>query len=249
MSSDQIVFFDLASKPPNSTWSFNPWKTRLLLNYKGLDYRTEWLEFPAIKPRLENLVAPHEKEPGAIAQYTVPAITLPNGTTVMDSDKIARIIAERYPSPALPVDTPRLEKVQGLVQHLMGDDLVGFLAVYIPERMLNEASVHYWHVQRPKDFGMPLRELYRAKGGLAVWTTTARTTMRTITGMLNENSEGPLFEGKDLTYADFVWAGALLFLKRFGDDVWERTLGATGDAKATEEFLGALRPWTERCTY
>lgn len=30
-----------------------PRKTRLLLNYKGLDYKTEWVEYPDIKPRLE----------------------------------------------------------------------------------------------------------------------------------------------------------------------------------------------------
>jgi len=78
MASDQIVLFDLASRPPRSTWSLNPWKSnsparldhrqepvqdeltrsyhvaRLLLNYKGLNYRTEWLEYPEIAPRLRD---------------------------------------------------------------------------------------------------------------------------------------------------------------------------------------------------
>lgn len=69
MASEQIVLFDLASRPPRSTWSLNPWKSdtppldqntqadkltaRLLLNYKGLNYRTEWLEYPEIQPRLQ----------------------------------------------------------------------------------------------------------------------------------------------------------------------------------------------------
>ncbi|KAL2159360.1 hypothetical protein VTH06DRAFT_2363 [Thermothelomyces fergusii] len=42
---EQYVLFDLPSKDPCRCWSLNPWKTRMLLNFKGVDYRTEWKKF------------------------------------------------------------------------------------------------------------------------------------------------------------------------------------------------------------
>ena len=65
MASKQITLFDLRSKEPNRTWSLNPWKSehalivtengtpllivlriaRLVLNFKGLDYKTEWVKY------------------------------------------------------------------------------------------------------------------------------------------------------------------------------------------------------------
>ncbi|KAI0014877.1 hypothetical protein F4780DRAFT_151175 [Xylariomycetidae sp. FL0641] len=52
MATDEIVLFDLASKPPCRTWSYNPWKARFVINFKGLKYKTEWLQYPDLKPRL-----------------------------------------------------------------------------------------------------------------------------------------------------------------------------------------------------
>ncbi|KAH7153819.1 hypothetical protein DER46DRAFT_611994 [Fusarium sp. MPI-SDFR-AT-0072] len=52
MSENEITFFDIPSRSPQVCWSMNTWRTRLLLNYKGLDYKTEWLEYPEIKERL-----------------------------------------------------------------------------------------------------------------------------------------------------------------------------------------------------
>lgn len=31
----------------------NPWKTRFLLNYKNLNYKTEWTEYPDLRKKLE----------------------------------------------------------------------------------------------------------------------------------------------------------------------------------------------------
>jgi len=67
-ASDPIVLYDLPSKGRRSCWSLNPWKSkvislyeevtnstqaRMLLNYKGLHYKTEWVEYPDLKPTLE----------------------------------------------------------------------------------------------------------------------------------------------------------------------------------------------------
>lgn len=52
-NSEQVVLYDLPSREPCKCWSLNPWKTRLLLNFKGIDYMTEWTEYPDLQPKLE----------------------------------------------------------------------------------------------------------------------------------------------------------------------------------------------------
>jgi len=53
-----IILYDLPSKDPCGCWSLNPWKTRMALNYKGVDYNTEWVEYPDIASKFKELYAP-----------------------------------------------------------------------------------------------------------------------------------------------------------------------------------------------
>lgn len=44
MASDsQYVLYDIPTKDPVRCWSWNVWKSRFVLNFKGLDYVTEWV--------------------------------------------------------------------------------------------------------------------------------------------------------------------------------------------------------------
>ena len=77
--SAEIILFDLPSRA-GKAWSLNPWKSKLLLpfksgdpamtmtdptltpflarlalNYKGLPYRTEWIEYPDLRPTFQGL--------------------------------------------------------------------------------------------------------------------------------------------------------------------------------------------------
>lgn len=49
----KVTLYDLPSRDPCSTWSMNPWKTRLLLNYKKIEYNTEWVEYPNVAPKVK----------------------------------------------------------------------------------------------------------------------------------------------------------------------------------------------------
>ena len=86
MSDKTTIFYDLPSKGHCACWSYNPWKSkwrgpvnftplsaspadsatlfdgalaRLALNYKNIDYKTEWLEYPDIAPTLKDLSVAH----------------------------------------------------------------------------------------------------------------------------------------------------------------------------------------------
>ncbi|THU78683.1 hypothetical protein K435DRAFT_786154 [Dendrothele bispora CBS 962.96] len=71
-----LVFFDIPSKI--GAWSPNTWKTRYSLNYKGIPYKTVWVESPDIAKTLKDLV---------IAAYmTQPDV--PKGTEVLQKAHI-----------------------------------------------------------------------------------------------------------------------------------------------------------------
>ncbi|KAI0258200.1 hypothetical protein BC834DRAFT_912736 [Gloeopeniophorella convolvens] len=57
------ILYALYAIPGNSVkylaWSPNMWKARFALNYKGVPYKTGWIEFPDIAPLAQRIGAPH----------------------------------------------------------------------------------------------------------------------------------------------------------------------------------------------
>ncbi|KAI0473926.1 putative glutathione S-transferase [Xylariaceae sp. FL0804] len=238
MSYDEIVFFDLGSKSPGGCWSLNTWKTRFVLNFKELNYKTEWLEYPDIKPRLEDHF-PRDKE-----SLTCPTVLMPDGSYVMDSYLIAELIEEKHPEPSLHLDSPVIQKIKDQMPAIM--KALG--PIYVPQvvkRLLTEYNHPYWYRTREEWVGMPLEQFEREQGGEQAFIK-AEEPLRAVTSVLRDNGDGPFFMGKTVSFADFIWAGFLIFFRRIGDDVFERLLEATGDQEAHLKLLEAVRPWSER---
>lgn len=94
---------------------------------------------------------------------------------------------------------------------------------------------------------MPLDQVYLERKGTA-WEAS-REGFSKITAMLQE-TEGPFFMGQTVSYADFIYAGVLLFLKGLGDDVFAKLLEVSGDdGKAIKALLEAVEPWSKRDSY
>ncbi|CAI7678909.1 unnamed protein product [Penicillium pancosmium] len=239
MASTQFVLYDIPSgKASCVTWSPNPWKTRLLFNFKGLDYRTQWVEYPNIKSTLENHVAANTRIP----VYTVPTIACPDGTYIVDSRKIANHIERQFPLPSLHLDSVYLDKVERIFSRYMKAIEPIFIPL-VPKRILNTESVDYWYTSRPALVGMPLDQLEREKGGIQAWNE-AEPVLREVTALLNEN-EGPFFLGQTVGYADLVWASVLLFSQKLGSDVFQQAMERTGNSQVHLNLMKAVRPWSE----
>lgn len=237
----QIVLFDLASKDGNKCWSHNPWKTRFVLNYKGLNYTTEFLEYPDLKTVLE----PRFAEPKD--KYTSPTIAYTDGRYIADSRVIAGVLEKDHPSPSLHLDSSYLARIEDIVQRLLYKDMPITRALFvaqIPLRLLNKASVPYWYRTRETSIGMKLDEYEATYGGDKAWAQTEQP-LGEVTAMLTEN-EGPFFMGETLSYADFVWAGILIFFRRIGEDRFEELLKRTGDPTPHRSLLEAVEPWSRR---
>ncbi|RYP53971.1 hypothetical protein DL768_001121 [Monosporascus sp. mg162] len=237
MSAQEIVLFDLPSKAPLKTWSLNPWKTRFALNYKGVDYKTDWLEYPNIKPRLEKHLPGREL-------YTIPTVIMPNGDYITDSFEIADALEKAFPAPSLHLDSPYVKTLKAVMPDIMAA-LIGVYVPLVPERLLNEASRPYWYETREAKVGMPLDRLAREKGGEEAWKA-AEPHLRKATALLGENADGPFFMGKEVSFADFIWAGFLIFFRRIGDDVFQKLLDATGNRDLHLKLLEGVKPWSER---
>ncbi|KAK1829573.1 putative glutathione s-transferase [Podospora conica] len=249
-SNQQITLFDIPCREPRKTWSLNPWKIRMLLNYKGLDYKTEWLEYPDIHARLSPHLAPNP--PGALADYTIPTIHIPHptdpsqpGEYIMESLAIARRLEALHPSPPLPIDSKALAYFTANYGDLM-TRLRGFWAVEIPRRLLNPPSAAYWRPHREALFGQTLEAMEAEHGGPEEPFRRAEGRFREVTALLKEDEGGPFFEGATVGYADFVWAGFLLFVRAIGEEGYRRVLEGSGDPGVHERLLEAVGAWTER---
>ncbi|KKA28240.1 hypothetical protein TD95_002432 [Thielaviopsis punctulata] len=245
-STGKVTLFDLNSRPPRKTWSPNPWKTRLILNYKGIDYETEFLEYPEVKPRLEAHLPPGNDPHYPAPTYTIPTVKFPDGTYLMDSRVIATELEKRYPSRSLHLDSPYLPRLEALVSVLMSALCPVFIPT-VPQAFLNDVSREYWERTRSAMFGMPCAELGRTKGGDAMWAAVA-PDMQKVTALLQE-TDGVFFAGGEPGYADFVWVAFLLFFKGMGDDIWRNLMKAAGDEEPHLKLLEACKEWTARDDY
>jgi len=195
-------------------------------------------------PNITTSITPPWKTP----TYTVPTVRFPDNTYIMDSKRIALAINERYPSPPLQIESKYYSWLEANYGKLM-TDFEGVYLPNIPRRLLSEASQPYWYRTREEAVGMSLDQLEKERGGEVGWGLV-EPLLTEVAGMLRENGEGPFFLGKEVSYADFWWAGFLLFVKRIGEDLFEELLKRSGvDSAAHTELLEGVRPWSERDSY
>jgi len=239
-----IILYDLPSRDPLHAWSLNPWKTRLALNYKKIQYMTMWIEYPEIAPTFKQVGIPPNKEG---TPYTIPTIRFPSYTSsgaqwVMDSRHIATALEERFPSPSLHLDSPILAKVEALVPKITPAAMAPIIIPRVPRDILNEKSKYYFETTRAERFGMSLDELEKSeKGGENAWEN-AKPGFKELAELLCE-TEGPFFMGETVSYADFVVVGAFQFMKRAGEDIFDRVMKIDPSFPALYEACAA---WLKR---
>ncbi|KAF9485071.1 hypothetical protein BDN70DRAFT_871766 [Pholiota conissans] len=99
-ASKHILFYDIASRPPATTYAPNPWKTRYALNFKGVQYKTEWVELPDVTDTRKRLGVPANRKHWDGSDFnTLPVIhDLSTGEIVGDTYEIALYLDKAYPN-------------------------------------------------------------------------------------------------------------------------------------------------------
>ncbi|EME83291.1 uncharacterized protein MYCFIDRAFT_136482 [Pseudocercospora fijiensis CIRAD86] len=244
--SKEIIFYDLPSRGSKPTaWSLNPWKTRLVLNYKNIHYKTQWVEYPDIATTFKSLnIPPNDPALNPNAAYSIPAIALPDGRHIMDSLAIAHELENLYPSPPLTFD--KADQMQSAVLKV-NKALAPIIIPRVPELILNDSSKEYFLTTRAKRFGMPLPELAKTADVEKCWEG-AKEGLREISALLNGTHDGGSFVlggDQEPGFADFVLAGFWRFCERVDvdGDLWARLKGFDGKFG---RHRSAVAKWLER---
>ncbi|OAX84660.1 hypothetical protein ACJ72_00974 [Emergomyces africanus] len=263
-----IHFFDITSNLPipSKSWSPNTLRTRLVLNFKKIPYSQSFISYPDIAPLLKSLsVLPLL---GGNFPYTLPAIahhhhhhpapTPSNPNSVInDSWPIALYLETTFPTPEYPTIFPSagsyaLALAVGKLVNALGPATRQILLPKIPA-ILDERGAEYFRQTRAEMFGKPLEEMEGEELEKA-WASV-EADLKVVAGMLRGNPceeegregegerKGPFFEGKEAGYADFIFAGYLVWYERGHRDSWERVV-SVGDGEI-RRFWDACLPWID----
>ncbi|SMY19031.1 unnamed protein product [Zymoseptoria tritici ST99CH_1A5] len=238
--STEITLFDLPSKGTPTCWSLNPWKARMVLNFKKLPYKTEWVEYPDLASTFKSFeIAPNAPPQ---AEYTSPVVRLPNGRYIMESRAIARELEELKPEPSIQLDSPYVQKTFDLLGQIW-PPLRSIVLPRVPIMLLPPRSAEYFERTREEQFGKPLAEVAKTDGaGEGPWQE-AEKGFQGIRALLAEN-EGPYVLGKEASFADFVLAGLWRMLERVDrdGDVYGRIM----KDETFQKHHDACRQWQEK---
>lgn len=196
--------------------------SRLALNYKGVPYKTEWVEYPDIEALCKRLGAkPTAKRPDGTDYYSVPVIVdSSTNAVVADSWNIAVYLEETYPAPTykalFPGSGTRVLQYafNKAMFQVFPDELIQ-LVVYDTTKWLNPESRDYFYNKHSKIRG-PIEELapHDTQKREQVWERL-RKNLDALSAEYDRNGEDtPFVMGNTLSYADFIPGGFIMWNKR-----------------------------------
>ncbi|KAF5341579.1 hypothetical protein D9758_014079 [Tetrapyrgos nigripes] len=162
---NMITFYDLPSKKDGvEGWNANTWKTRLSLRYKGLPFKTVWVEYPDVESTLKAAgIPPTSQWPDGRPMYTLPAIVDPStGAALADSLIIAEYLDKTYPGDKpllIPTGTKALQAAYIEAVHTSLSTLFQFLLGRTCETLLNPSSDEYFRRTRKEYMGIDVDAL------------------------------------------------------------------------------------------
>ncbi|KAK1236021.1 hypothetical protein PQX77_000735 [Marasmius sp. AFHP31] len=216
MASENVIeFYDIPSKLPGIAWSPNTWKTRYCLNYKGLPYKTIWVEYPDIEATCKRLGVATYKRDGT-PYYTLPVIHDPStGKSIANSPLIAEYLDETYP------DTPKLfppgtRSLQTVFQHAIEWDHVENLDRFVLPQVasiLNPRSYEFFNESRSKWYKVDtVADMYpKGEEKIELWNKWKDEWGAVDKWM--KDSETLLVMEDTITWADFVVAGWVIWCR------------------------------------
>ncbi|KAF9479948.1 hypothetical protein BDN70DRAFT_878247 [Pholiota conissans] len=210
-----IIFYDIPSSVKENAWSPNTWKVRYALNFKGIPYKTEWIEYPDIEAFCKKLGIAHTSlKADGRPHYTLPAIHDPRtGVYLSDSLLIAEYLEKTYPdAPSLfPHNTLGL---QWPFNDLYGNNLAALWSFSLPASCfkLNPPSAAYFRETREATFGKTMEDLIpKGEEGVKEWAKY-KEGLGKVDAWYAKTS-GPFLMGDTVSWADFVVAAYIVWLR------------------------------------
>ncbi|KAF9471878.1 hypothetical protein BDN70DRAFT_868895 [Pholiota conissans] len=217
-----IILYDLVSLAPGKTYSPNTRKARFCLNFKGIPYRTEWVEWPGIKGVYEK----HNIEatsyfPNGSPRYTLPVIhDTSTGSTISDSFAIAEYLDKTFPNtpPVFPHNT------KGLQASFDSGDferICPMIMLIIPDichNIMTPTSLPVYQPYVEIFCNMKMSEFdIKSPASVAKWTKY-KASLDEVAKWYGKTN-GPFLMGDTISWADFVVVSPMLMIKTvWGED-------------------------------
>ncbi|KAL4937060.1 hypothetical protein BDV06DRAFT_80801 [Aspergillus oleicola] len=245
-----VHFFDLLSDLPGKSWSPNTFKTRMVLNYKGIPYTQSYISYPDIAPLLRNLSVPAGE---GHVEYTLPAIIHPSVTSnpngaLMDSLPIAVHLDEQFPErPLFPNGNASYALAIAVEKIIYDASFVGVrLLLTAIKDELDPRGREFYVKTRTERFGKPLSEVRPTdEGEIREIIDNMKKAIKPIVQMLKgkDGKKGPFLEGETPSYADLVVQSYLTWFWLVEQGIWREVLElGDGEIKA---LWNACFPWIE----
>ncbi|KAJ3502346.1 hypothetical protein NLJ89_g8929 [Agrocybe chaxingu] len=215
-----MIFYDIASTHLNTSWSPNTWKTRFALNFKGIPYRTEWIEFGDIEAHsVKNGFLPTSKKADGSPRYTLPAIyDESTGAKIADSELIADYLEATYPDtpPLFPNNTHALQAAFEPAMRTTIDAVFQFMLPYLMTgKFFSEETERKYRATVEPMFGVKRLEDLLPVGEERVkqWERFKDDAGKAASWYDKNNGKGPFVLGETPSWADFVAASYLLWVR------------------------------------
>ncbi|KLO12305.1 hypothetical protein SCHPADRAFT_921424 [Schizopora paradoxa] len=214
-----ITLYDIPSLSPTKAWSPNTFKTRAALLFKGLQFKTEWIEYPDIAPRLQEMgVEATEKQEDGTPLYTLPVIKDDStGQIVADSWKIAIYLDETYP------DKPTLfpfgvrAPIHFFQAYFFNTAILPGRRIFVSSSFfkLNPASEGFFRRTREAEFGVKMEELAPPGPKRDEEWNAVKEGFSRVAAKYESNEKGslPYFYGDKISYADLIVVAYLLYVR------------------------------------
>ncbi|KAI0036237.1 hypothetical protein K488DRAFT_67848 [Vararia minispora EC-137] len=217
-SIEPIVFYDVprvpreGADPNNKAFSSNTWKTRYVLNMKGIPYKTRWIEYPDIADEMKRIGGEPGAVYGGIPFYTVPTIYDPNTKTVVtNSDKIAAYLDKQYPQAPV-LFPPHTRALQAAVTKRFDTILQPMLPMFLQELydIMTDYSKPYIRATREQFLGCKIEEAAPTGERKEQMIQAIEGLLTEMYDAIKESGEDAMLLGGDIPiYADVLVAAVL----------------------------------------
>lgn len=191
------------------------------LDFKGLNYKTIFLEYPEIQKIALQLGAnPTGTDSSGVPKYTLPMIhDLSTGTVIAESLDIVEYLDRAYPDRArvVPPASSSLLRALNIALYAVIPDVFWELttAAILHDHLFNPPSEEYFKPLREEDFGKSIEEI------VSLWSDSDRKEQalqaiekgfaKVDTWYSKDASR--YFVGQTWSFADFIIAGRLAYAR------------------------------------
>ncbi|KAJ8109837.1 hypothetical protein OPT61_g7164 [Boeremia exigua] len=234
----QFIFYDISSPIQPRSYAPNPSKGRLALSFKGVPFKTQFVEMTDISKVRQGLNCPATRKFGDGSDYyTLPMLQDPSGKMIGDSFDIANYLEDTFPTSGgqlFPSNSTRT----GLDYQSPQKDQTILIPLTTNEGSKNQDYARFnWHVDATftahvilvayyMPFNPETREatekVFLGRANLDSWEqfslqgearenirASFKESLTSLAELYKIHKDGPFLEGKDANYADLIVGGWL----------------------------------------